>query len=155
MDKTYIPWDDFHKDCDITASQIISNNFKPDYMICLARGGVVPGRIIAEHVEPKRFLTLGLKLYNNQTAGSNVEVTQGLGSVSAEFDRHDNILIVDDLSDKGTTLRFAYSYIFRASGGAHIATACPYIKTGTSMVPTYYHKEFSSEEWLVFPFEKD
>jgi len=83
MDKTYISWDDLHKDCDITASQIISNNFKPDYMICLSRGGVVPGRIIAEHVEPKTFLTLGLKLYNNQTAGSNVEVTQELGSVSA------------------------------------------------------------------------
>ena len=155
MDKTYIPWDDFHKDCDITASQIISNNFKPDYMVALSRGGLVPARIMAEIVKPKKFITLGLKLYDNQTAGDEVEITQELGSIVHDFDRHDNILIVDDLSDKGTTLRFAYSYMFRMTGGAHIVTACPYIKTGTSKIPTYYHKEFSSEEWLVFPFEKD
>ena len=155
MDKTYIPWDDFHKDCDITASQIISNNFKPDYMISLSRGGVVPGRIMAEYINPKHFLTLGLKLYDGHTSGEEVQITQDIGNIANEFDRHDNILIVDDISDKGTTLRFAYSYIFRMSGGSHIATACPYIKEGTSMVPKYYHKAFSPSEWVVFPFEKD
>ena len=155
MEKTYINWNEFHKDCDKVAIKIAANNPSPDYMVALSRGGLVPARIMAEIVKPKKFITLGLKLYDNQTAGDEVEITQELGSIVHDFDRHDNILIVDDLSDKGTTLRFAYSYMFRMTGGAHIATACPYIKTGTSKIPTYYHKEFSSEEWLVFPFEKD
>jgi len=154
MDKTYISWDKFHTDCNITAAKAIAHNtFEYDYMIALSRGGVVPARIMAEIIKPKNFLVLGLKLYDEYTSGDEVKVTQDLRS--ADFDRHDKILIVDDISDKGTTLQFALSYMFRKSGGARVTTACPYIKTGTSHKPNYYREEFSDDEWIVFPFEKD
>ena len=154
MEKTYIKWDEFHKDCDKVAINIASNNPSPDYMICLSRGGVVPGRIMAEIVKPKRFLVLGVKLFEGMERGNNVQITQDISELT-ETDRHDRVLIVDDISDKGTTLRYAYSYLFKATGGAHLTTACPYIKNGTSLVPTYYSRSFSDDEWVVFPFEKD
>lgn len=150
MDKTYITWDTFQKDCNITAVQI---NQPIDYIIALSRGGVVPARIMAETIKPKHFLILGLKLYDGYTSGKDVHITQDLDA--SEFDRHDKILIIDDISDKGTTLQFAISHVFRKSGGAHITTACPYIKTGTSRRPSYYSREFPDNEWVVFPFEKD
>ena len=153
MDKTYIRWDDFHRHCDITAGKVINSCPKFDYIIALSRGGVVPARIMAEIIKPKKFLTLGLKLYDGCASGDNVEITQDIDS--SEFDRHDKILIVDDISDKGTTLKFAYSHMFRITGGAHLTTACPYIKTGTKFAPYHYCKEFSDHEWVVFPFEKD
>ena len=154
MDKTYITWDSFHKDCDITAINIATqNNSQFVYIIALSRGGLVPARIMAETLNPKTFLTLGLKLYDGQAAGEEVQLTQDINS--PEFDRHDRILIVDDISDKGTTLRFALAHIWRISGGAHISTACPYIKKGTSLKPTHYCREFPDDEWIVFPFEKD
>ena len=155
MDKTYIDWNTFHKHCDITAVQVQNSFPKVDYMIALSRGGLVPARIMAETIKPKNFLTLGLKLYDHQTAGDKVEITQELGSIIHDFDRHDRVLIVDDISDKGTTLGYAYSYIFRMTGGAHLYTACPYIKSSTTRVPNAYCKEFSDDEWIVFPFEKD
>ena len=155
MDKTYIDWDTFHKDCDVTAVKVSANFPNVDYMVALSRGGLVPARIMAEIVKPKNFLTLGLKLYDNQTAGDKVEITQELGSIIHEFDRHDRVLIVDDISDRGTTLGYAYSYMFRMTGGAHIYSACPYIKTSTTRVPSAYCKEFPDDEWIVFPFEKD
>tara|TARA_R110002020_G_scaffold464189_1_gene684643 strand:+ start:1448 stop:1912 length:465 start_codon:yes stop_codon:yes gene_type:complete len=154
MDKTYINWDTFHRDCNITAVKAASNGPKIDYMIALSRGGVVPARIMAEVIKPKNFLVLGLKLYDNYTSGDEVQITQDIPTY-ADMDRHDSILIVDDISDKGTTLSFAYSYIFKMSGGAHLYTACPYIKENTSRVPHFYHKTFSDDEWVVFPFEDD
>ena len=155
MQKTYINWDDFHRHCDITACRVNIDFPDVDYLIALSRGGLVPARIMAESIKPKHFLTLGLKLYDNHTAGDEVQITQDLGDIVNEFDRHDKILIVDDISDKGTTLQYAYAYVYKKSGGAHLYTACPYIKTGTSRVPNSYCKEFPDDEWIVFPFERD
>ena len=149
--KAYISWDTFQKDCDVTAVQI---NKPIDYIIALSRGGVVPARMMAEIIKPKKFYIIGLKLYNGQSSGDEVEITQDLQSYS-EFDRHDNILIIDDISDRGTTLQFAYSHIWKNSGGSNVSIACPYIKEGTSRVPNFYSREFSNDEWVVFPFEKD
>ena len=154
MNKTFISWDEFHRDCDITAAKLLSTQKSFDCMISLSRGGVVPGRIMAESLKPKVFLTLGLKLFDGHTRGDQVVITQDIDQYD-EFDRHDNILIVDDISDKGTTLKFAYSHIFRKTGGAHLFTACPYIKTSTKFRPTCYSRELSDDEWIVFPFEHD
>ena len=151
MDKTFISWDQFHKDCDITA--VKASGITYDYMIALSRGGVVPARIMAEIIKPKNFLILGLKLYNEYTSGDEVQITQDLDT--SLFDRQDIILIVDDISDKGTTLSYAVSHVWKKSGGAHVSTACPYIKESTSKIPNYYHRTYSDDEWIVFPFEKD
>jgi|10_taG_2_1085330.scaffolds.fasta_scaffold01179_8 hypothetical protein len=155
MLKTHISWEDFHKDCDITAAKVMADHSQIDYMVALSRGGLVPARIMAEIVKPKKFITLGLKLYDGCNSGNEVQITQGINDFREEFDRHDKILIVDDISDKGTTLTFAIGHMFGVSGGAHLFTACPYIKKGTSRAPNYYHKVFSDDEWVVFPFEYD
>ena len=152
MQKTYINWDDFHKDCESTAAQFINKEF--DAIIALSRGGLVPARIMANIVKPKEFLVLGLKLYNEHTAGEEVQLYQDIESLR-EFDRHSNILIVDDISDSGKTLRFAFSHVFKKTGGAHIVSATPYIKPNTCYNPTAYSKCFPDDEWIVFPFEKD
>jgi len=155
MTKISISWNDFHKHCDITATKVNAHFPRVDYMVALSRGGLVPARIMAETIKPKKLLTLGLKLYDGCNSGDEVQITQGLDSHTENFDRHDRLLIVDDISDRGTTLSFAYSYIFKITGGAHIASACPYIKRSTSREPSYYHKVFSDTEWVVFPFESD
>lgn len=152
MNKTYIDWDNFHKDCDKISAQLLNTKF--NYIVALSRGGVVPARIIAERVQADHFLTLGLKLYNGNQPGEHVQITQHIPE-NIEMDRHDKILIIDDISDGGTTLRYAFSYIFRISGGGKIYTACPYYKPHTKLKPTYYAKSYPNEEWIVFPFEKD
>ena len=153
MGKVYIDWDAFHRDCNITAAKVNRRFPDVDYMIALSRGGVVPARIMAQTINPEYFLVLGLRLYDEETPGQEVLITQDLDD--HEFDRHDRVLIVDDISDRGTTLQFAYSHIFRKTGGAHLYTACPYIKTSTIKRPGSYSKEYSDGDWVVFPFEKD
>lgn len=152
MSKTYISWDQFHKDCDILGAKVSVQLPKIDYIIGLSRGGVVPARIVAESVNADNFLILGLKLFDNDKRGDKITLTQNLPDI--EFDRHDKILIVDDISDKGTTLQYAYKHIFKLTGGARIFTACPYMKPGTQFTPTFYTKVYKDDQWIVFPFEK-
>ena len=154
MDKVHISWDDFHKDCDIAATKVVSSNNKIDTIVALARGGVIPARIMAETIKPKYFYVMGLKLYNGNTRGDEVNIYQDLPE-TAGFDRHDRILVVDDVSDGGTTLNFARRRVFVQTGGARICTACPYMKTDTEAIPNYYSKEIPKDKWIVFPFEHD
>lgn len=154
MDKTFISWDDFHKDCDITATNAISKYGAFDIIIAVARGGLVPARIMAEIVKPSQFYTIGVKLYDGCNIGEDVEMYQFLPE-DVNLDRHDRILIVDDISDSGKTLSYTRRKLFIRSGGAVIKTACPYWKPQTSVVPDVYSRQFSNDEWVVFPFERD
>ena len=154
MNKLWVSWDDFHRDCDIAATKVISSNNKIDTIVALARGGVIPARIMAEIVKPTDFYVIGLCLYDGYEVGDKVQIYQDIPS-DTEFDRHSKILIVDDISDTGITLNYAITKIYISSGGALIHTACPYMKTGTTREPNSYSKCFPKDEWLIFPFERD
>jgi hypoxanthine phosphoribosyltransferase len=154
MNKIYISWDQFHKDCDITAAKISANYKKIDTIIGLARGGLVPARIIAEHINPSNFYIIGLNLYNGDKRGDEINVYQELpGHIYSH--RSDTILIIDDISDGGNTLNFVHNKIKEDFSNSSLITATPYIKTDTTFVPNYYTKEYSTDEWIVFPFERD
>lgn len=151
MTKTYINWNDFHKDCSKAAVPFI--NKRIDYIVALSRGGLVPARIINNFIDCNSILVLGLKLYNEYEAGEQVELYQDIPDL--HFDRHSSFLIVDDISDSGKTLQYAYSHIFKKSGGGSIYSVTPYIKKSTSYIPASYSKCFPDDEWIVFPFEED
>ena len=59
MDKVRISWDEFHRDCNITATKALQQSSKFDTIIAIARGGLVPSRIIAESIKPQNFYSIG------------------------------------------------------------------------------------------------
>ena len=154
MNKVFISWDEFHKDCDITASKVRTNHKKINTIVSLSRGGLVPARIMAEHIKPDNFYVMGVKLYDGDKRGDKINIYQELPEHMYRH-RSDNILVIDDISDGGTTLNFVHSKIKKSSPSSLIITATPYIKTGTTFIPNYYVKEYSTDEWIVFPFESD
>jgi hypoxanthine phosphoribosyltransferase len=154
MNKVFISWDEFHKDCDIAASKVLANHKKIDTIVSLSRGGLVPARIMAEHIKPDNFYVMGVSLYDGFERKETVSVYQELPEHMYRR-RSDNILIIDDVSDGGATLNFVHSKIKESSPDTLIITTTPYIKTGTTFIPNYYTKEYSTDEWIVFPFEND
>ena len=66
--------------------------------------------------------------------------------------RDKRVIIIDDLSDKGTTL-FAVKEFFDFQEFSNFKTATLYIKNSTSYVPNFYIKNFDDNIWLDFPWE--
>ncbi len=153
MSKVYISWNNFHDDCQVAAEKAKSHLPKIDCIISLARGGLVPGRIIAEYLKPKTFLVMGINLYTGDCRGDEISVYQDIPT-NIKWDESNNILVVDDISDGGTTLRFAVDRLSKQVKGT-IFTATPYIKPHTSFKPDIYTKEYGNDIWIVFPFEAD
>ena len=153
MKKSKIDWINFHTACFHTARKILEDGRQIDTIIALARGGLVPARIIAEYTEPVNFYTIGLKLYNGSKRGEQVTVYQDMPD-NTNWLMLGNILIVDDISDGGSTFDFVYKKITGLVPEETVFTAAPYIKPGTKFVPDYYVTEFPNDTWVVFPFEK-
>ena len=156
MEKMYIKWDEFHKDCDKVAIEIASNNPSPDYMICLSRGGVVPGRIMAEIVKPKRFLVLGVKLFEGMERGDNVQITQDISELT-ETDRHDRVLIVDDICDSGETFERLSNYIKEnINHECDVRFSALWWNNECDFEPHYYTQDLAKDTeqvWIYFPHE--
>ena len=97
--KVYYSWQDIE---DMTADiiqQIVvdKNNFKPDYVVGLTRGGLIPSTMISHYFKVPMH-TLEIKLRDHATTP---ESNKWMASDAVQGK---NILIVDDINDTGETL---------------------------------------------------
>ena len=155
-----IDWADLDAACLETAQKIkdaapsasfeySSSAFLPDCIIAIAKGGLVPARIIARHLKIERIYCVGAKAYSGMDSLEELKVYQGLPMLNST-----NMLIVDDISDRGNTLTDIKSLcVGVCSMGANIMTAAPYYKTGTMHIPDFSATEFPRDNWIVFPWE--
>ena len=150
MKKTYISWKQIHDDIDVLASTIKN----VDAIIGVGRGGLIPATLLS--------YKLGVSVINNFQIQSysdrNIPDAFKLWQIPEEhfikqFSGTATILVVDDLSDKGKTLEFIKRYFEHKNVKLRFVTL--YIKTGTTFLPNLYVREYSTEEWLVFPWETD
>lgn len=119
-------WITLEKEVDNLSRQI---DYKPDIVIGIARGGVVPARLLASrlHVEDMYFLTV--KKEGKKRLMRN-EITENLSGK--------NILLVEDMLESGKSLEAAKAYL--ENKGARVKTACLYTSTTTSVIPDFYIK---------------
>lgn len=153
MTKRIIEWTAFHAACFHTARKINESDNEIDTIIALARGGLVPARVMAEYINPVNFYTLGLKLYDGDQRGDRITVYQDMPE-NTNWHMLGNILVVDDVSDGGTTFDYVYHKLAEFVPEETIFTAAPYIKSHTTFIPDYWVTEFDPDQWIVFPFEQ-
>ena len=103
------------------------------------------------------LLGLGRDSYVSQsgiTSLINAVAKDGIPSAKSQRSqyRDRNLLVIDDVSDGGSTFDFVVGRI-RQRTNYKVYTAAPYIKTGTKFIPDFYVTEIPKDKCLVFPFE--
>lgn len=148
MTKRSLTWFDVENACFHITRRIKEANHKVDTIIAVAKGGLIPARIVGRYFDIDRIYCVGAESYSNMTGG-DIKVYQGLPMLDSM-----NVLIVDDISDRGDTLDEVKVLCEGVCPiGAKIITAAPYFKTGTKHNPDFTTTEFSKDEWVVFPWE--
>ena len=144
----YLSWNDIEEAASLVARKIVESGFKPDVIVGVLRGGVVPARLIADELGVEEMGMLEIKLYT----GINLRKPKPYVKQPLIIDVNDKrVLIVDDVSDTGLTLSLALDFV-RAYMPSTVKTATLYIKPWTRLIPDYYAR--SVEGWIVFPWEK-
>lgn len=115
-------------------------NYSPDVIVGIARGGLIPARLLSTHLSVKDMFCLAVK-----KIGDRRKVT-----VTIDEDINGkNILLVEDMLETGRSLIIAKQYL--EERGANVKTACLYIMPASEITPDYYLKEV--DRAVKFPWE--
>ena len=129
------------------AKKISASGYRPQVIVGIIRGGLVPARILADLLEVPQVATIQVEFYVNigKTAAEPV-LKQGLAVPVAGK----RVLVVDDIADSGKSLQLALDYL-QVQGAADVRSATLYYKPKSLVMPSFFEKV--TEFWVVFPWE--
>lgn len=154
MSDLYVSWSDYHHNIEQLAVKIYQSNWQFNQILCLAKGGLRVGDILARIYDvPLAILsTSSYGGVNNQVRGS-ITISRDLTMTTANLGSH--ILLVDDLVDSGVTLKKAMTWLDRKYGFyvEEVRTAVLWYKACSVIAPDYYVDYLPDNPWIHQPFE--
>lgn len=161
MDKTFITAHQLLVDSFRLANLVYQDDFRPQFIIGIWRGGAPVGIAVQEFFEFKGIKTDHISVRTSSYYGINKQSKKirvhGLHYLIENANATDKLLIVDDVFDSGRSVAALIKSIrkqSRLNTPGDIRVACPWYKPSKVQVdfePDYYLHQ--SEEWLVFPHE--
>ncbi len=143
----WISWSQIDEAVNKIANKIENTSYDPDVIVCIMRGGLIPGRLLADRLGVEDIGTLEVKLYIAPGQRSERPFLRQPLTLPIK-DR--KVLVVDDVSDSGLTLQFTMQALSLYMP-SDIKTAVLYIKPWTRFVPDYYAEQV--DKWIIFPWE--
>jgi xanthine phosphoribosyltransferase len=99
LKKTYVTWQDVENQTQEILRQMQQDQWQPDYVVGLTRGGLIPANLISQYLEcPMETLKVSLR-DDTQAPESNLWMAE-------DAYMNKKILIVDDINDTGATLNY-------------------------------------------------
>jgi hypoxanthine phosphoribosyltransferase len=143
-------WEDTGTAARELATQIRRSGFDPEVVVAIARGGLLVGGALAYALGVKSCGSINVELYTgvDETLPEPLLLPPHMDGSHLDGRR---VLLADDVSQSGLTLRLAVDILQRM--GADVRTACFYTKPQTVFVPDYSWRE--TDRWIVFPWSAE
>jgi hypoxanthine phosphoribosyltransferase len=140
-------WNLFYRLARQVAKRVNSSGYKPDLIVGLARGGWVLARVLCDLIGVKDLVSLKVEHWGiTATPDGKARLKYPL-----KVDlKGKNVLVVDDISDTGESMRVAVEYI-QSLKPSEIRTAALRHITSSKFMPDYFGEEISWR-WVIFPW---
>jgi len=133
--KKYVNWQEIDKQISNLASQISSNTgVEVDYVVGIPRGGLILAVMLSHRLGIKHMTIDHLEKLEEDIMMPNFDINKR------------KILIVDDISDSGQTLK---SYKMQGH-----TTATLDVRNTTITKPDFYCNWLENTDWIVYPWER-
>ena len=165
MNKIYLTWQDVEHHTQEILRQIHADAWRPDYVVGITRGGLVPANLISQYLGC-RMETLKVSLRDDTECESNLWMAED--AFGHEMEQPKNILIVDDINDTGATLNyiredwssgcFPDNPRWTEVWGSNVRVAVLVDnESSKSEIPVSYSavdlNKAEQDSWIVFPWE--
>ncbi len=147
---TYVAptWNEMEQLTHQVSKQIANSNKPIDLIVTLAKGGWPMTRSLADFLQIDEIASIGVKFYsgiNEKLPQPNVYQDLPIDVVGK------NVLLFDDVADSGGSLAFVIA-LLRDRNVASVQTATLFYKEHSVIKPDYF--AYSTNAWIIFPFEK-
>ena len=131
--------------------QAQGDNFKPDLLVGIARGGLIPLGLLAGEpmLNNRNIVTISTESYND--AGQQLAIKLRVPIDLSPYQNAKSVLLIDDIADSGETIHFVHGLLEQCLRNAAIKTAVLFYKKKSKIKPDYYVEE--TTDWIVFPWE--
>lgn len=142
-----VSWEDIERWCTILREKI-KEDYHPDAIIGLSRGGLVPARILSDSLLIKDLYAVKTEHWGITATMDGKTVLKDTGKLDVTGKK---IIVVDDITDTGESMKVATNFL-RGMNPAEIRTATMLHISHSNTVPDYFAEKVSSEEWTWFTF---
>ncbi len=130
------------------SKQVRKSGFSPEVIVGVSRGGWPPARIMSDLLENQNLANMKVVFYKDIGVRNKTPIiTQ---PVTSDVKRK-RVLVVDDVSDSGHSLRLVANHL-RRKGAREIKICTLYFKPHSIFKPDYYAK--TTTKWVIFPWER-
>jgi xanthine phosphoribosyltransferase len=141
MKQVFLSYHDIHTDC-IELAKKIKKKYKPEKLILISRGGLIPGSIIANYLGIQDVDVIALKTYADRKRSKEIKVYKRIKSEK-------KLVVIDDLVDSGETAKIVKEMMPNSK------FVVLYAKTSGKKQADLHLFDFKDSDWLVFPWEQD
>jgi hypoxanthine phosphoribosyltransferase len=149
-DREVMTWADLGEAARHLAKAVVAGGYKPDIVLAIARGGLLPGGAVAYALGVKNSCAMNVEFYTD--VDERLEVPMVLPPAPELIDlEHAKMLIVDDVADTGRTLEVVQD--FCAGKVAEVRTAVLYEKPQSLVKCDYVWRR--TDRWIDFPWSAE
>lgn len=121
--------------------------FRPDWIVGISRGGLVPARLLSDHMDIQNVSIIRVEFYKKIGKTKNAPTISQQLPVNVKGKR---VLVVDDVADSGRSLAVAKEHIKKA-GAADVKIATLHYKTKSIVKPDFFIE--TTDKWIIYPWE--
>ncbi|MDH3469750.1 MAG: phosphoribosyltransferase [Acidimicrobiia bacterium] len=149
-EREILTWSDYGTGVRQLAQMIADDGFRPDIILGIARGGLIPTGSLGYALSVKNTYVMNVEYYTD--IDERLEVPTILPPYLNLVDlEHTDILVVDDVADTGHTLRMVHEFV--AGKVASARTAVLYEKPRSVIKSDYVWRRTS--KWINFPWSSE
>lgn len=146
---TNLSWQDIDGVTDKLIKEIKNSGFKPDYLVGITVGGLIPLGLLAKGLDMNTVVTVSANSYEGQERG-NLNIIY-LPSIDLTGKK---VLLIDEIVESGETLKQISQILLDKYKVSELKTAVFVInKDKCKFLPDFHIVE--TTEWIVFPWEKE
>lgn len=140
-------WELFYDLAKQVAEKIKESGYSPDFVVGLARGGWVFARVLCDLLGIKDLLSLKVEHWGVTATPDGKARLKYPFRIDLSGRR---VLVVDDITDTGESMRLATDYVETMNPG-EVRTATLRHINGSKFVPDYHGDEITWR-WVIFPW---
>jgi hypoxanthine phosphoribosyltransferase len=142
-----LSWGSIIRDSRSLAWMVRNSGYSPEIIVAIGRGGYVPARILCDYLLIHDLASIKVEHWGTTVVREKAVIKFAL---RAEI-RNKKVLLVDDVTDTGDTLKVSLQYL-RRFRPQEIRTAVLVHKTRSTIIPDYFFKKIVRWRWVIFPW---